>query len=251
MQKINKENIGNRFKKATATYDEYAVVQKMMAHELVSRLKSYGSSTFGTVYEIGTCTGILTKIAARELKYKKIFCNDLFAESYNYIKDLCDSSDFYAGDGESVDIIPQDTDLIISNATFQWFENLPEFLKCASKKLSDNGLIAFTTFGTSQFREIREITGNGLHYFTKDILFSHIGDYFELVHFNETDQVLDFKTAREVLVHINRTGVAGVDSAEKPIEFKEFCKLYQEKFFSEGIYRLTYNPQIWILRRKQ
>lgn len=250
MQKINKEIIGNRFKKASATYDEYAVVQKMMACELVAKLKSNGYTSFDKVYEIGTGTGILTKIVARELKYNELFCNDLFVESYSYIKELCDSLNFNAGDGESVDIIPQDTDLIISNATFQWFENLPGFLISALTRLKKGGVIAFTSFGISQFKEIREITGNGLHYFTKELLFSQISDYFEIVHFNETEQVLDFKSAREVLLHINRTGVTGVDSSEKTIEFKEFCKLYQEKFFVEGRYKLTYDPQIWILRRK-
>jgi len=249
MQKINKENIGNRFKKASATYDEYAVVQKMMAHELVSRLKSYGYSTFGTVYEIGICTGILTKIIARELKHKQLFCNDLFAESYSYIKELCDSSNFYAADGESVELIPENTDLIISNATFQWFEDLPEFLKCSLQKINKNGIIAFSTFGTAQFKEIREITGNGLHYFTKDELLSRIGSCFEVVHFGETRQVLHFRTFREILIHINRTGVAGVGE-EKNIELKEFARSYKEKFFSDGNYRLTYDPQIWILRRK-
>lgn len=250
MQKINKKNVGIKFKKAAATYDEYAVVQKMMAQELVSMLKNHGCSSFGTVYEIGTGTGILTKIASKELKYKKIFCNDLFVESYSYINDLCDDSCFLGGDGESVELIPENTDLIISNATFQWFEDLPEFLKCSSQKISKNGVIAFSTFGTAQFKEIREITGNGLHYFTKDELLSRIGSCFEVVHFGETRQVLHFRTFREILIHISRTGVAGIGE-EKNIELKEFAKLYNEKFFSEGNYSLTYDPQIWILRRKQ
>ena len=250
MQKINKKNIGIRFKKATATYDEYAVVQKMMAFELVSKLKSNGYSTFNTVYEIGTCTGILTKIATVELKYKRLFCNDLFEESYNYINNLCGKSCFLAGDGESVELIPESTDLIISNATFQWFDDLPEFLKAASEKISKNGIIAFSTFGKAQFKEIREITGNGLHYFTKDELLSNIGSHLDLIHFSGAQQILHFKTAREILIHINRTGVAGGDS-EKTMEFKEFGKLYKDKFFSEGNYTLTYDPQIWILRRKQ
>ncbi|HRZ79474.1 MAG TPA: methyltransferase domain-containing protein [bacterium] len=250
MQKINKENIGKRFKKATATYDEYAVVQKMMAQELVSMLKNHGFSSFGTVYEIGTGTGILTKIVSTELKYEQLFCNDLFGESYNYISGLCDRKCFLAGDGESVELIPGNTDLIISNATFQWFEDLPEFLKCSSQKISKNGVIAFSTFGTAQFKEIREITGNGLHYFTKDELLSRIGNCFELVYFGETRQVLHFRTFREILIHISRTGVAGVGE-EKNIELKEFARSYTEKFFSDGNYRLTYDPQIWILRRKQ
>jgi hypothetical protein len=51
--------------------------------------------------------------------------------------------------------------------------------------------------------------------------------------------------------HIKETGVSGVSTkTSKKIPLTEFRKKYREIFLKDGELPLTYNPQIWILRRK-
>jgi len=250
MQKIDKELITKRFRESLKNYDFSAQVQKVMAFELVKQLNETNSS-FEKVFEIGCGTGILTRKIFKDLNLNELFCNDLFMESYDFIKSSCKSDHFSTFDGEKTENYQKNLDLIISNAVFQWFDDLPGFLNSVFDKLKNNGLIAFSTFGQDQYLEIREITGNCLKYYTKKELLEFISEKYELLFFREWKEVLNFNSVKEIMSHIKATGVSGVGlKTTKKMPLTEFRKKYREKFLKNGVLPLTYNPQIWILRRK-
>ena len=250
MQKVDKDLITKRFRDSLKNYDSSAQVQKAMAVELVKKLNETESS-FQRVFEIGCGTGILTREIFKDLNLKEFFCNDLFEESFDFIKPFCKSDHFSVFDGEDAENYPNNLDLIISGAVFQWFQNLPEYLKNVSEKLHKNGIIAFSTFGSDQFYEISQVTGNCLKYFEKEELIESVFKEYELVSFSEWKQTLKFNSVKEIMTHIKETGVSGIGSkTAKKMPLTEFRKKYREKFLKDGKLPLTYNPQIWILRRK-
>lgn len=250
MQKIDKDLITKRFRDSLKNYDSSAQIQKVMAVELVKKLKEKTSS-FQRVFEVGCGTGILTREIFKDLNLKEFFCNDLFEESFDFIKPFCKSDHFSAFDAEKIENYPKNLNLIISGAVFQWFENLPKYLRNVSEKLCKNGIIAFSTFGRDQFYEISQVTGKRLKYFQKEELIESISKEYELVSFSEWKQTLQFNSVKEIMTHIKETGVSGIGSkTAKKMPLTEFRKKYRETFFKDGKLPLTYNPQIWILRRK-
>lgn len=249
MQKVDKEFVTKRFENSLKDYNSSATVQKAMATRLVAEITALNRS-FSKVFEIGCGTGALTKEIFEKLNFNELLCNDLCADSYEFVKPFC-VDNFSAFDAECTDTYPEQLDLIVSGAVFQWFDNLPGYLKKVSEKLRKNGVIAFSTFGTGQYTEIRQITGNCLNYFEKEDLINKIENNYEVIVFSQWTEILKFKSMKEIMSHIKATGVSGVKSdSSKRMHLTEFRKKYREKFLKNGELPLTYNPQIWILRRK-
>ena len=125
---INKELVKKRFGKSFKSYDDNAYVQKTMADFLCKTLIALSSNKFDKVLEIGSGTGLLTQNTAKFIQFQEFYANDIAKESEPYIKNILHNISFIGEDAETADF-PDNIDLIISNAAFQWIENLPEFLK--------------------------------------------------------------------------------------------------------------------------
>lgn len=248
MQKVDKDLVKQKFLEALCSYDEHASVQRLMGLELLRELKNYSPAKYGTALEIGSGSGKFTKYLNREMRFGKLYCNDLFEESYPFVEKWCKKENFLVLDAENAEKLPDNIDLLVSNATFQWFSDLPSFLNSVHGKLNTGATVAFTSFGSEQFKEIREITGNSLKYLVKDEFLKSTGSKYELVFFNEWIETMQFASVKRVLKHISATGVSGVAEKGIPIDFETFLNKYKEKFFAGEMYPLTYNPQIWILK---
>lgn len=248
MQKIDKDLVKKKFLEALSSYDEHASVQKLMGLELVRELKSFSPAKYGIALEIGSGNGKFTKYLSREIRFSKLYCNDLFEESYPFVIKWCKKENFIACDGEDVAKLPDNIDLLVSNATFQWFSDLSSFLSSMHSKLNKGAVAAFTTFGPLQFKETKEITGNGLEYIEKDDLIANIKEKYDVLFFNEWEETLKFASVKRVLKHISATGVSGISGERPPMDFETFQTQYKEKFFDGKMYPLTYHPQIWILK---
>ena len=76
---------------------------------------------------------------------------------------------FVPGDAEAIDF-PGETDLITSCSTLQWFNDPGAFFTRCHQALVADGLLAFSTFGTTNMHEIRQLTGHGLDYLSVEEL---------------------------------------------------------------------------------
>jgi malonyl-CoA O-methyltransferase len=132
MKKLKKRLV-RRFERAIPAYDEAAVVQAEMAERLLSRLKPLlDEKQIRTprVLEIGAGTGLPTRQAIKILAPTFYLASDLVPACGKCLRGLPVS--FVAGDGENPSWIKGPFDLIISNATFQWFLDLAGALKKVS-----------------------------------------------------------------------------------------------------------------------
>lgn len=158
---------------------------------------------------------------------------------------------FLPCDAETLDF-PQGTDLITSCSTLQWFADTERFFARCHHFLSDGGILAFSTFGKKNMREIHTLTGHGLEYLSLDNLKVLLSPRFEILYAEEEIVSLPFGTPLEVLRHLKQTGVTGT---EKRVwtrgRLQSFCDEYIRMCGNDDrSVSLTYHP-IYVIARKR
>lgn len=234
---MNKDLIQKRFAKNLDTYNDNAKIQKKMAERLLSFLDR---KDFNDILEIGCGTGFLTQLVNEKFSFKTYTANDIVESCEKYVKEINPKINFIPADIEkAVENSDKKYDLIISNAVFQWVENLESFIKLLVSKLNDGGVLLFSTFGPENFREVNFVLGKTLLYYSTNELQEIIKGYKSVV--EQEMHVMAFKTPKDILKHIKSTGV-------NALEMVSWTKTDMQKFengynnFCSGIPTLTYHP---------
>lgn len=234
---MNKDLIQKRFAKNLDTYNDNAKIQKKMAERLLSFLDR---KDFNDILEIGCGTGFLTQHVNKKFSFKTYTANDIVESCEKYVKEINPKINFIPADIEkAVENSDKKYDLIISNAVFQWVENLESFIKLLVSKLNDGGVLLFSTFGPENFREVNFVLGKTLPYYSTNELQEIIKGYKSVV--EQEMHVMAFKTPKDILKHIKSTGV-------NALEMVSWTKTDMQKFengynnFCSGIPTLTYHP---------
>lgn len=234
---MNKDLIQKRFAKNLDTYNDNAKIQKKMAERLLSFLER---KDFNDILEIGCGTGFLTQLVNDSFNFNTYTANDIVESCEKYVKEINPKINFIPADIEkAVEKSDKKYDLIISNAAFQWVENLESFIKLLISKLNEGGILLFSTFGPENFREVNFVLGKTLPYYSAKELQEIIKDYKNIV--EQEMHVMAFKTPKDILKHIKSTGV-------NALEMVSWTKTDMQKFengynnFCSGIPTLTYHP---------
>jgi malonyl-CoA O-methyltransferase len=247
--KLDKKLVSSRFARSLQTYDDNALVQRAMAEELVSAMRDTVGTNFERIFEVGCGTGMLTRYIAKEFTYEKLIVNDLVPEYMVPIMEMT-VCDFMAGDVETLPGMPRELDLIISNATFQWMENMERVLRRLAEKLKVGGIIAFSTFGPDNVKEIGELLGIKLRYLTPDEIRQALGYCYEELYFSEQRCVLKFPDSLMLLKHLQKTGVTGIrKEVWTRAGMQKFMEDYTARFGDESGVSLTYHPIVVIARK--
>lgn len=237
------KHIKKQFEKSMPEYDENAVVQRLTASKMMIELLKV-SDSFENILEIGTGTGLLTKQIAKNLSFKRYCGNDLIEKSKIYVKKYIPDAEFICGNAAKIKT-GRKQDLIISNAVLQWFENPSKIIDTFKFNLNKSGILAFSTFTPSNFKEITAITGLTLKYKTKDELAEILNSKgFNILYCEEFYEPVEFKTPLELLAHMKKTGVNSLsDRTWTMKEIKSFCEQYSKRNPKTV---LTYSPVIII-----
>ena len=249
--RIDKNLVKDKFLNSIETYDSNAIVQKEMAIKLLDFVIENSGSKFNHVLEIGSGTGLLTQEIVDKIEFRKLVTNDLASDYKGIIRSIVLNIDYkyIEADAETTIDFPENNDLLISNATFQWFNNLNNFLIQSQNLLKPNGIIAFTSFGADNFKEIKSIYNNGLEYLPLEKILENTGKYYEIIYTHSYNKQIFFNDPFEVLKHIKNTGVNGIIKNNK-IKLKEFFEIYKRDFTEKQGVSLTYNPLFIVLRKK-
>ena len=151
---INKQQVTKHFGRNVATYDEYAVVQKLMATKLGDLAKKQGE--FKNILEIGCGTGYFTEILAKLFPQAQILSTDISQEMINFTEEKLTeykNITYKIADGENLKF-EQKFDLIISNAAFQWFNDYSQAFSNFKDLLINEGFLIYATFGEDTFWEL-------------------------------------------------------------------------------------------------
>ena len=151
-----KQGIRRNFARRAASYDRHAEMQRLMAHGLVA---AAGESLARArrILEIGCGTGYLTGLLRQANREARLVALDLDAALVAAARRRLGPGAGVAwlvADGESP--LRGSYDLIIANATFQWFTRPGETLAAYYRSLAPGGVLAFSTLGPQTFQELAE-----------------------------------------------------------------------------------------------
>ena len=184
----------------------------------------------------------MTKEIVKAIKFKTYSANDLVEKSKKYVSEIIPNVQFYCGN--ALKVKTPKSDLIISNAMFQWFNKLENICFHCKKQLNSDGILAFSTFSDKNFKEIKNLTGLSLDYKTFDEIKNVVSKEFEILYAEEFDHILSFNTPLELLAHMKNTGVNSLTTQHWTFkEVKEFCDKYKKEFPQ---ITLTYSPVVII-----
>ena len=249
-----KQLIVNRFSKAQTTYDANALAQREIASRLSDLISGAISSdcSWKSVFEIGCGTGFLTHILLSRFAFETVHLNDIsdiFVPLFSDLKERYDYN-FRVKDAEEV-VLDREYDLIVSSSVFQWFDHVPSFLDKIKQHLSPNGLFAFSTFGPENMREIKELTGNGLVYFSQKEWIELLSTHFQLLQTEEDIIEIRLDSPKKVLNHLKQTGVNAFKSQSTiwtPTKMRQFEKAYRNLFSVGEQVKLTYHPLYFVVK---
>lgn len=234
-------------------YDSLAHVQQAICARLAQRI---GEACRGDVkrgLEIGVGTGFLTSRLVDLYPSAEWYLNDITSAAEKFVEKYVAHTwhEYLWGDAETIDY-PAGLDLIASTSTIQWFEDKARFAAKTAAALNPGGYLALSLFGTENFREIRSTTGEGLAYHTLDELcgiFREAG--YRIVHSEEYEHALTFRTPLEVLEHIRSLGVNSVRKTSwSHGNLDNFETEYRRMFSTaDGGVTLTYHPLLIIAER--
>ena len=243
---INPKFIKQQFEKSMDKYNENAIVQKIVAQKLVKKLVDI-ETNFENILELGSGTGLLTQEIVGNIKYKNYYANDLTEKSKQYVSKIIPELNFICGNAQKISTTKK-MDLIISNAVFQWFENLSKLNIHLNSLMNKNGILAFSTFSKKNYQEIRDLIGLSLDYKNLEELLAIFSENFEILATEEFDYVMQFSNPLEILAHMKYTGVNSLTTKQWRFkEIKNFCDNYKEKYPN---LTLTYSPIIIICKKK-
>jgi len=245
---LNKNLVAQRFAKAGQSYSEHAIVQKQICQNLTSLLQQFCSSKMLRVFEIGCGSGNLTHLITASFQIEELILNDLYADVQQHFNSQ-ENLKWLIGDIETLEF-PQQLDMIVSGSALQWMQDLPLLLKHSNEALVDQGWLCFSTFGSQNLREIKELTGQGLSYWSVENWNSAlIQAGFEIFHLSESETQLYFDSPKAVLQHLKATGVTATAQHRWTKQtLQQFYQDYDRFKHAEG-YSLTYHPIYCIARR--
>lgn len=242
---IDKNRVARSFSRGKTTYDQNAKIQQRVSWKLIKKLAKYSEISSKNVLEIGCCTGTLTELMLSSCDVEKLYLNDLVPSFYDDVKRRLAGVEQVEiipmfGDVEELSL-PDDLDLIISSATFQWLANLEGLFKKLAGALNNNGYLAFSIFGPGTLCEFRELTNVGLNYSSVGTLLDMMDKYFHIEEEETVKDQLFFSSPRDILRHLQATGVSGVDDFRwTPGKLREFEREYAEKFGTASGIPVTY-----------
>jgi malonyl-CoA O-methyltransferase len=243
--------VHQRFQRGLATYSEAAVVQRRMAQTLcASLLQTTPMRQFGTVLDLGCGTGLLTDAFVSACTWDTLHLYDLL-EACQPFHAQRPNAQFHKADLNIYDSYPE-ADLILSGATFQWIHDLDALLGRLHRVLKPEGLLAFSTFGPENLKEVHAISDAGLTYIPAQRLSEKLQTAgFEVLLLKESQEVLTFASPRDVLEHLKATGVTA--SAKNSVWTKATLRAFEENYEAfrtpDNRYPLTYKPVYCIAKK--
>lgn len=174
-----KKQITDNFSKASNKYNDWALAQEETAADLVSLIDE---KAFINVLDVGCGTGFCIEKLENKISFNSLTGLDIAQEMVDYCKNKWNNYTFISQDAEHFNSTDK-YDLIISNFTAQWFEDVCAFVKkYLDSCLQQRGvfLLSIPVYGS-------------LH---------EINDYCLSVN-NKDIHLLDFKKAEDIVGFIN------------------------------------------------
>ena len=239
-----KKTIARHF--ATADdYDQHAKIQQQVCYDLLENITHTQQKS---VLEIGAGTGQMTRLLAANIQSQHWLINELCAERTAILQSILPTANILIGDAESIQLSADSNSinpsliehsLIISANAVQWFDNPLNLITQSAQCLQAGGQLVFNTFTPDNFLQIKQLTGQGLHYPTSNEWHSALKDAgFEKIVLSTQRIDVAFANPYSVLKHMKLTGVstnqAQSSSSNKPFRWnKSRLKQFEQNYWQQ------------------
>lgn len=236
------------FRRGFATYDDSALVQKLIARGLARRLLHHAADArFARVFEAGYGTGQLTRIMLQRLPIETLWLNDLAAAPLPFAP----QADYRPGDIEALPL-PDDLDLAVSASMIQWISDPRALVRRLCASVRPGGWIALSGFGPDHFPELQTLGSQAAapSLLPLEAMADLLPPGWTVHEAGSCSRPMWFTSPREVLRHLRDTGVNG--RASRPWTRRDldaFCQTYDQSFGQSGRVPLTYQP-VWLIARR-
>lgn len=258
---MNKKIIQDNFSKYAKFYNQYAMVQKQIACELIDFIPTTLKPV--KILELGCGTGFYTELLHKKYPNTSIDAVDISSEMLKIAQRHLSNShiNWIQADIETFKNESQ-YDLITSSSTFQWLSDVEKTLAHLKEQLSNTGKIIFSIFGASTFQELKialsdyfqkDIVLSSSHFSTKQTLEKMLNAQFKNVICEERTIQKTYASLKELLTHIKYTGTRGtglIRSNNQETETKIYSKnqINQiEKIYLKLCHQLTATYQTFFV----
>lgn len=156
-QTISKRKVRRAFDRAAESYDDAALLQKEVCSRLLERL-DYIRLTPRMILDAGAGTGEAVVPLMKRYKKTRLIVLDLSEQMLARALvhgSLLRRPEPVCADIEQLPFRANSFDLVFSNLTLQWCNDLPMTLQGLLRVLKPGGLLMFTTFGPDTLKELR------------------------------------------------------------------------------------------------
>ena len=253
--RVQAQRVAQHFSKGAQSYENEADFHLELALELQSQLLTLQLVPL-KILEIGSHTGLLSRQIRATYPKAQLFCVDLQTQGQK--KNIHDTrTHFVQTNGEQLPFAPQTFNLIVSGATFQWFERWSESLFDIYALLKPGGVLAFSQFLKPTLEPLRQEAEKIGHANS----FLDMMEYSEVLHFlkniSSTAQGIFFEKTyfhshlRSILKHLRAMGV-GASSQSEVAWTRSQIKSWEsglEKYRTDQGLPLYYGAGIYQVRR--
>lgn len=154
---LDKRRVRHAFDESAASYDDFAVLQREVGRRLLERLELLRVKP-AAIVDIGAGTGHATGALLRRYRGSHVVALDVAMSMLRRARragNWLRRPSPVCGDAESLPLASGCVDMIHSNLTLQWCNDLDRALREMRRVLKPDGLLLFTTVGPDTLKELR------------------------------------------------------------------------------------------------
>lgn len=252
---IDKAAVASRFNRSAVTYDDHCRIQRLLAGRLMARLEAEAPP--GVILELGCGTGYLTQLMTSRFPGARILAVDFAERMIQLARGRVGGErvEFAVADAETAGFDPGSFDVVVSNATIQWFDDPISTFVRLTGALRPGGVMLHSTFGPDTFCEWRSLFDDDR---VSGLPLRSAGEWAGVLSGAGLDRVgagsgpvrLTYPGAGEFFTELNATGATcrpeGVQSPLPPRALRRALDLYEQRFRSPGGVPVTYElVEMW------